>query len=243
MYVPWHDRQIISQFDGYADLDRFDLSGYLARYGDIGQLHLILAEQGDTANRYQVGKQADVLMLLYLLSAEDLRDLIADLGYSWSPEALRRTVRYYVDRVGHGSTLSRVVHAWVEARTDRAASWQLFRQALATDLRDSPGGTTGEGVHLGAMAGTLDLVERCYLGLETREDALWLNPRLPHQITAMHTLLTYRGHQIHLAVTQKDLTLIASPSNVAPVTVRVDGQAPTSITGGQEVTIPLKHVK
>ncbi|MBX6749003.1 MAG: family 65 glycosyl hydrolase [Micromonosporaceae bacterium] len=240
MYVPWHDEQIISQFDGYADLKPFDLSGYLARYGNIGQLHLILAEEGDSANRYQVGKQADVLMLLYLLSAEELRDLLADLGYPWPPEALPRTVRYYVNRVSHGSTLSRVVHAWVEARTDRAASWQSFRQALAVDIHDTRGGTTREGIHLGAMAGTLDLVERCYLGLETRQDALWLNPRLPRQITTLHTLITYRGLQIHIAVTQQDLTLTASPCNVAPVTVHVDGQPPARLTGGQEITFPLK---
>jgi trehalose/maltose hydrolase-like predicted phosphorylase len=182
-----------------------------------------------------------VLMLLYLLSAEELRDLLAGLGYPWSPRALPRTVRYYVDRVSHGSTLSRVVHAWVQARTDRAASWQSFMDALAADIRDTQGGTTREGIHLGAMAGTIDLVERCYLGLETREDALWLNPRLPQQITTMHTLLTYRRHQIHVAVTQQDLTLTASPCNVAPVTIRVAGRAPMSLNGGQEVAIPLKQ--
>ncbi|HEX5995153.1 MAG TPA: glycosyl hydrolase family 65 protein, partial [Jiangellales bacterium] len=241
MYVPWHDEQIISQFDGYPNLEPFDLSGYLARYGNISQLHLILAEEGDTANRYQIGKQADVLMLLYLLSAEELRDLLAGLGYPWPSQALPRSVNYYVGRVSHGSTLSRVVHAWVQARTDRTASWQSFMDALAADIRDTQGGTTREGIHLGAMAGTIDLVERCYLGLETREDALWLNPRLPQQVTTMHTLLTYRGHQIHIAVTQNDLTLIASPCNVAAATVRVAGRPPVSLNGGQGVTIPLKQ--
>lgn len=69
MYVPWHDDQIISQFDEYADLAEFDLPNYIQRYGNIGRLDLILAAEGDTPNRYQIGKQADVLMLLYLLSA------------------------------------------------------------------------------------------------------------------------------------------------------------------------------
>lgn len=106
------------------------------------------------------------------LSAEELRDLLAGLGYAWPDEALRRIIDFYFARMSHGSTLSRVVHAWVHARTDRAASWGCFTEALAADLHDTQGGTTREGIHLGAMAGTIDLAERCYLGLETREDAL-----------------------------------------------------------------------
>lgn len=240
MYVPWHGEQIISQFDRYADLREFDLAGYAARYGDLGRLDLILAAEDDSPNRYQLGKQADVLMLLYLLSAEELRELLAGLGYPWPPQALPRTVEYYVNRVSHGSTLSRVVHAWVQARTDRAASWQCFTEALSADISDTQGGTTREGIHLGAMAGTLDLAERCYLGVETRQDALWLNPRLPHEITKLHTLLTYRGHQLHLTATQNEVTLIASPCNVAPINVHAAGQPPMTIGGGQEITIPLK---
>ena len=239
MYVPFHADQIISQFDGYTDLREFDIPGYAARYGNIGRLDLILAAEGDSPNRYQIGKQADVLMLLYLLSAEELRDLLDGLGYQWPPQALPRTVEYYVERVSHGSTLCRVVYAWVQARTNRTASWRFFTEALSADIGDTQGGTTREGIHLGAMAGTLDLAERGYLGLETRQDALWLNPQLPQEMVSLHTLLTYRGHQLHLAVTQHDLTLTASPCNVLPVTVRVAGHHPMTISSGQTVVIPL----
>ncbi|MFY1575756.1 glycosyl hydrolase family 65 protein [Verrucosispora sp. WMMD703] len=240
MYVPFHGRQIISQFDGYADLAEFDLPSYTARYGNIGRLDLILAAEGDSPNRYQIGKQADVLMLLYLLSAEELRDLLAGLGYRWPRPALRRTVEYYVERISHGSTLCRVVYAWVQARTDRAASWRFFTEALSADISDTQDGTTREGIHLGAMAGTLDLAERGYLGLETRHDALWLNPRLPQEMVSLHTLLTYRGHQLHLTVTRHDLTLAVSPCNAGPVTVRVAGHPPTTISSGQTITVPVK---
>jgi trehalose/maltose hydrolase-like predicted phosphorylase len=41
-------------------------------YGNIGRLDLILESEGDTTNRYRVSKQADVLMLFYLISAETL---------------------------------------------------------------------------------------------------------------------------------------------------------------------------
>jgi trehalose/maltose hydrolase-like predicted phosphorylase len=238
MYVPFHDHGIISQFDGYDTLEPFDFSRYADRYGNIGRLDLILAAEGDTPNRYQVSKQADVLMLLYLLSAEELRDLLARLGYTWPEDALRRTVDYYYSRTSHGSTLSRVVHAWVHARTDRAQSWNCLTEALAADLHDTQGGTTRAGIHLGAMAGTIDLAERCYLGLETREDALWLNPRLPREVTHLETVVSYRGHRLRIAACHGDLTVSSSPCDAEPVTIRARHHRLT-IAGGQSITVPV----
>ena len=63
------------------------------------------------------------------------------------------------------------------ARSDQRRSWRFFVEALASDLQDVQRGTTAEEIHLGAMAGTVDLAQRCYTGLETRQDVLWLNPR------------------------------------------------------------------
>ena len=31
-------------------------------------------------------------------------------------------------------------------------------------MADTQGGTTKEGIHLGAMAGTIDILQRCYTG-------------------------------------------------------------------------------
>jgi trehalose/maltose hydrolase-like predicted phosphorylase len=238
MRVPFHGADIISQFDGYDALAPFDFAGYTARYGNIGRLDLILAAEHDTPNRYQLGKQADVLMLLCLLSAEELRDLLADLGYTWPEDALRRTVDYYFARMSHGSTLSRVVHSWVHARTDRSQSWGCMLDALAADVHDTQGGTTREGIHLGAMAGTIDLAERCYLGLEIRDDALWLNPRLPEEVTRLRTRLAYRGHWLHIVATQAELTVTASHCDAAPVAVRLNGRL-RQLAGGQAVTVPV----
>ena len=54
-------------------------------------------------------------------------------------------------------------------------------RALRSDIADIQGGTTAEGVHLGAMAGSVDLLQRCFAGLETRQDALWFNPHWPRR--------------------------------------------------------------
>ncbi|WP_269044977.1 hypothetical protein [Paenarthrobacter sp. Z7-10] len=177
--VVFHSDGVISQFEGYEKLKEFDWEGYQARYGNIGRLDLILQSEGDSTNNYRLSKQADVLMIFYLFSAEELQDIFDRLGYHLRPQQIPRTVHFYLSRTSHGSTLSRVAHSWVLARSNRRKSWSLFRQALDSDLDDTQGGTTAEGIHLGAMAGTVDMVLRCYGGVETRDGALWLHPVLP----------------------------------------------------------------
>jgi alpha,alpha-trehalase len=219
MVVPFHGDGIISQFEGYGDLKELDWTSYMARYGDIHRMDRILEAEGDSANRYQVSKQADVLMLFYLLSATELGQILQRLGYELPPEAIARTIDYYTARTSHGSTLSRVVHSWVIARSDRERSWELFSEAIESDVADVQGGTTAEGIHLGAMAGTVDLMQRGYTGLEAREDVLWFDPALPKELGALEIKVLYRGHRVQVRLTPTHLRVSAIPSEVAPIQV------------------------
>lgn len=239
--VPWHADGIISQFEGYEDLEEFDWQAYRARYGNIGRLDLILQAEGDSTNRYKLSKQADVLMLFYLFSAEELRGLFARLGYALPPDLIPRTVHYYLARTSHGSTLSRLAHGWVLARTDRARSWTLFDHALRADLDDTQGGTTREGIHLGAMAGTADMVIRCYGGVETRADALWLHPVLPEGLTAASFQLRYRGQPISVSLTRHTMAMRLHPCSAAPIRVCAEGLERT-LSPGQVWKVPLTAV-
>jgi alpha,alpha-trehalase len=218
MTVPHHDG-VISQFEGYGELEELDWDGYRERYGDIHRLDRILEAEGDTPNRYKVSKQADVLMLFYLFSADELRELFERLGYELTPETKARTVEYYLARTAHGSTLSRVVHSWVLARSDRERSWELFNEALESDVDDVQGGTTQEGIHLGAMAGTVDLVQRGYSGLETRGDVLSFDPSIPEGLRALGFDVHYRGHRVGVRITPELLRLTTVVGDVAPIHV------------------------
>jgi trehalose/maltose hydrolase-like predicted phosphorylase len=222
--VPFHADGVISQFDGYEDLAEFDWQGYAERYGSIARLDLILAAEGDSPNNYRVSKQADVLMLLYLLSAEELRELLQEMGYALPPEAIVRTVEFYGARSTHGSTLSNVVHSWLEARRDRERSWEFLTLALESDLGDIQGGSTHEGIHLGAMAGSVDMVVRCYTGLEFREDMLWLHPALPAELARVVFTINYREQPIRLEVTATTLRLRLHAGGATPIRVRVEGR-------------------
>lgn len=221
MRLVFHVDGIISQFEGYEDLVELDWGRYRQKYGDIRRLDRILEAEGDTPNAYKLSKQADVLMLFYLLSAEELERLICGLGYPFDAEIIPRTVEYYSQRTAHGSTLSRIVDSWVLARADRERSWALFKQALKADLVDSGSGTTHEGIHLGAMAGTVDLIQRGYTGIEARHDALHLNPCLPKQLQEMTMRIRYRNHLLLLKIGRERLTVTSVKEDARAITLKL----------------------
>jgi trehalose/maltose hydrolase-like predicted phosphorylase len=239
MFVPFHDDGIISQFEGYEKLEEFDWEGYRQKYGDIQRLDRILDAEGDSPSRYKASKQADVLMLFYLFSSDQLRDILERLDYSVEPDLIPRNIDYYMARTSHGSTLSRVVHSWVLARSDRERSWELFGEALKSDLSDIQGGTTPEGIHLGAMAGTVDIIQRCYTGIEMREESLYLNPCLPDQLHEIRLRIRYRGHWLRLQVTHEKLTVSSERSWSGPAKVHCRDEIHTFKEEGEEMTFTL----
>ncbi|MGW0911587.1 glycoside hydrolase family 65 protein [Streptomyces sp. NPDC002784] len=221
LHVPFHSG-VISQFDGYGELAELPWNDYRQRYGDIRRLDRILEAEGDSVNRYQASKQADVLMLGYLFAPAELRGLFRRLGLRLDDEIWHRTVDYYLHRTSHGSTLSGLVHGWVLARARRAEAWTFCQEALQGDIADVQGGTTGEGIHLGAMAGTLDLVQRGLTGLETRDGALWLDPVPLPELSAYGFGLRYQGHwgvRLHLEHGQLDISVPFS--DAPPIDLRL----------------------
>jgi trehalose/maltose hydrolase-like predicted phosphorylase len=238
LLVP-HHQGVISQFEGYDDLAELDWDAYRARYDDIRRLDRILEAEGDTVNRYKASKQADVLMLGYLFSPAELQQLFRRLGYRLDDEIWRKTVDYYLQRTSHGSTLSELVHGWVLARVRRAEAWRYVQEALEADIADIQGGTTGEGIHLGAMAGTLDLVQRGLTGLETREDALWVDPVPLPALSEYGFSLRYRGHWgVSVRLQSGQLCIGVPDSEESPIRVVLADRA-VSIAPGETCTLVL----
>jgi alpha,alpha-trehalase len=199
MFVPFHDG-VISQFEGYEQLAELDWHAYHQRYGNIQRLDRILEAEDDNVNNYKASKQADALMLFYLLSSDELRELFDRLGYRFTPDQIPKTIDYYRTRTSHGSTLSAVVHSWVLARGDRDRAMKYFQQVLMSDIADLQGGTTFEGIHLAAMAGSVDLLQRCFTGLEFRAGRIVLAPLWPEELGRLAFPFRYRGHRLHLEV-------------------------------------------
>ena len=229
MFVPFHDG-VISQFEGYGELAELDWDAYRKRYGNIQRLDRILEAENDDINRYKASKQADALMLLYLLSSDELREVLDRLGYHLTPEQIPKMVDYYLARTSHGSTLSAVVHAWVLARANRRAV-DFFQQVLRSDVADIQGGTTFEGIHLAAMAGSVDLVQRCFTGLEIRSERIMLSPQLPKKLGTLAFPIHYRGLHLHLRVRGRGVEISVDPRDMPPAEVECRGRVKRLVPG------------
>ncbi len=224
MFIPMNDRGVIMQFEGFENLDELDWERYKKAYGEPMRLDRILEKENDTVNRYRACKQADALMLFYLFSSDELISIFKRLGYEFRADQIPDNIEYYRQITSHGSTLSRVVHSWVYSRSDRNRSWDIFADALKFDIEDEQGGTTSEGIHLGAMAGTVDLVLRGYSGMEIREDVLWFNPRLPEELKEITFHLRYRSHWIKMHITQKKISVDFDRGWANPVEIGIKGK-------------------
>jgi trehalose/maltose hydrolase-like predicted phosphorylase len=209
MYVPFHGDAIISQFEGYEDLEELDWDHYREKYGNIQRLDRILRAEGDDPDKYKLTKQADTVLLFFLFSADELKRLFERLGYDYAPEMVRKNTDYYDQRTSHGSTLSFIAHAGILAGLDPKSSWERYMVALESDIGDVQGGTTQEGIHMGVMAGTLDLIQRGYLGTDIRNGTLHFDPKPLRNLEGVSFPMRFRGTPLEVKLEEDKLTVAA----------------------------------
>jgi trehalose/maltose hydrolase-like predicted phosphorylase len=179
-------------------------------------------------------------MLFYLFSPEELARLFGRLGYRYDADLPRRTIEYYDARTSHGSTLSFITHAAAFASLDPETSWERFLFALRSDVDDVQGGTTKEGIHLGVMAGTLDLVQRTYAGVRIRDEVLCFDPVLTDRLDRVSFQIQFRGTPIRVEFDRGRLTLSVHPEGVTPqIKVAVRGE-PWKLNAGDRRTFDLR---
>jgi trehalose/maltose hydrolase-like predicted phosphorylase len=222
MFVPFHGDGIISQFEGYEELEELDWDAYREKHGNIQRLDRILRAEGKDPDDYMLAKQADTVMLFFLFGDDELKRMFERLGYPYPDDARARNVEYYDQRTSHGSTLSFVAHAAVLAGIDPESSWERFLVALESDIGDVQGGTTKEGIHLGVMSGTLDLIQRGYLGSRIRDDVLYFKPRLTDRLDGLSFPMQYRGTPINVTLREGELHVSAHGEGMSrPIRVGV----------------------
>ena len=107
----------------------------------------------------------------------------------------------------------------------------FFAEALQSDVSDVQQGTTAEGVHLGAMAGTVDLVQRVWTGIEVRDDVLRLDPELPREMERLDMRIRYRKHSLDLRLTRDSLKIRGHDGAAPPISLCVDGKVCEFVSG------------
>ena len=86
------------------------------------------------------------------------------------------------------------------ADLDPEGSWERFMVALESDVGDVQGGTTKEGIHMGVMSGTLDLIQRAYLGSEIRDGILYFDPKETERLDGLSLPMQFRGMPIQVTL-------------------------------------------
>ncbi|MBN2445951.1 MAG: glycoside hydrolase family 65 protein [Phycisphaerae bacterium] len=196
MYIP-QDRKTgwYRQFDGFEDLLFVDPNSAAERY-----------EQPLAVEETQAVKQADVVMLLYLL-----RDRLT------RPQMLTNW-DYYVPRTAHGTSLSAATHAAVAARIGLTkAARQFFTQSANMDLLNWRG-DSDRGLHGAAMGGTICAALFGFGGLVFHEDHLSVDPILPAEWQRLRIPFTYQGRKLLLDITHTGFELTFRESGT-PITV------------------------
>ena len=80
----------------------------------------------------------------------------------------------------------------------------LFRQSLRPDAEPCNSSTSEEGLHLSAMAGSIDVIQRHYLGLGFEMDAIRLDPARAPKLGPVTIAFVYRQHNFSLRIGAKN---------------------------------------
>jgi trehalose/maltose hydrolase-like predicted phosphorylase len=212
--IPFTPDGLISQFDGVERLKALDPDSLGNQSADWE-----LEAQGEDIIEYQVFKQADFAMLLYLFRPEQLQALFGRLGYAVTAEQLHQSVEYYRTRTSHGSSLSQISYSGALSYFDLPLSYTIWREALAPDLDPAHRESTAQGLHLGSMAAALDVLQRHYLGLVISAEGLELVPRIPIGLPSVQMTFCYKDGSYELFWDGTALQLRSDSSNSDSVRV------------------------
>jgi len=186
LYVPLprEGDLVIEEHDGFLNLAVCSLEeleskkAYKNEYiGGIGSL----------IERYQISKQADVVMMLYLL-----RD-------QFSEEVKRKNWLFYEPKTDHGSSLSAMGYALCAADAGMIEeSYRLFKHTSMMDLDSSYfSGLFSNGIHPCAISGAWLTVVHGFCGITMKEDGVhWRKPYLPLHWNKIKFTLKWHGTPI-----------------------------------------------
>ena len=182
---------LIEQFDGYFRKKKVELKNLKRHPIPPIPKSIKLKDIGKT----QLVKQADVVMLLYLLS--DNFDL----------KTKEKNFYYYLKRTVHKSSLSAAVHAAMAVEIgDIDAAYKYFEVAANMDLTLLYGNTS-DGMHAASLGVTWQAVIHGFAGIKILNETLSINPRLPDGWKEVSFCLKWQGYNLKIAINHTRLRL------------------------------------
>jgi alpha,alpha-trehalose phosphorylase len=172
-----------------------------------------------TIYRYQILKQSDAVLALYLIPDVD-------------EEVIRRTYYYYEDISTHDSSLSPCISGLMACRLkDEEKAYKYFMDTVYMDIKDL-NKNTNVGLHMANMGGSLLNVISGFGGVRITEDGLHINPFVPKKLGRIRFRFTWRNAILELTINGQDVDIkkISGP----PVEVILKGK---KMTIGERVVL------
>jgi alpha,alpha-trehalose phosphorylase len=174
--------------------------------------------------RYQVLKQADVVLALYLQ------------GNHFSDEDKLADFEYYDPLTTGDSTLSAVVQAILAAEVGyQDLALEYFRESIFVDLADLHHNAS-DGVHVASAGGVWTALVAGFGGMRDHFGELTFDPRLPADWPELSFPLHWHGTRLQVTIRREQMTVRADDGEPLVFSVRGDAYA---IGPGEEVVVAL----
>ncbi len=212
VYLPIpNENNVLPQDSTYLTLKDIDLTKYREQdfVGGILRDYNMLQ-----ISQIQVSKQADVLVLFFLL--EDL----------FAPEVKAATWEYYAARTIHDSSLSKCTHAVLAAdMREMDLAYDFFEESTQIDM--GPVMTTSnDGIHAASFGGVWQGVVYGFGGLRMLGGKLRIDPVLPDAWDRLCYTLCWKGQKLQVEVTKTQVT-VTNLTGTGPVEILLCGTKQT----------------
>ncbi|MGH7180635.1 MAG: glycoside hydrolase family 65 protein [Nitrospiraceae bacterium] len=189
MYVPYDQRlKMTPQDDQFLEQEPWDF-----KHTPSERYPLLLYYHPLTIYRYQVIKQADLVLAMVLL------------GHEFSSDLKRRNFEFYDPITTGDSSLSPCIQSIMAAEVgDMAKALEYARVATLMDLGDVAGNVK-DGCHIAAMGGVWMVFVYGFAGLRDYCGQLSFRPALPDSLDCLRFRLIFQGQILEVHV-RRDTT-------------------------------------
>lgn len=219
MYIPFDEAQGINpQDDHFLDREVWDLANT-----PDDAFPLLLNFHPLVIYRFQVLKQADVVLALFLRGSE------------FSQEQKLKDFEYYDSITTGDSTLSAVVQSIIAAEVGhQSKAMEYFLDGLFVDLADLHHNTS-DGVHIASAGGVWNCLVEGFGGMRHEDGDITFDPRLPADWTELVFPLTVRGSRVRVTLGRTAIRLVLEKG--AELEVGVRGERVRVTAEGVEVAL------
>ena len=209
LYLPEPQRDgVIPQDSTYLQKPTLDLTRYKnsAHVGEIFRTYNLTQ-----VNALQVSKQADVMILMYLLENQ------------FSPEVKKANWDYYEPKTLHDSSLSLSTHVIMatDLGHDRLA-YDLFKRAAEIDLGPKLH-SSDHGIHAASLGGLWQSIIIGFGGVRMIDGRLRINPHLPEGWRSLKFQIFWKGEPLQITITNSEL-LVEKADTQTRIEIEVFGK-------------------